>query len=142
MIKELTPWLFATVVCAFLLNKTISYVQVRQAIFKNDCLAPPKYPHRDPFLGLDLFFDQFKAMKRGDTAKIERERFSRYGKTFEANSWGTKCIHTMEAENVQAVLAKSFDCFDVEPMRLHTGEPIIGKGVFSPDGAYWRFSRS
>ena len=141
VVKELVPWLLATVICALILSKIINYIGIRQATRKNDCLPPPKYPHRDPFLGLDLFFDQFKAMKRGDTAKTERERFRRYGKTFEANSWGTKCIHTMEAENVQAVLAQKFDCFGVEPMRLHVGEPFIGKGVFSTDGAYWRLSR-
>lgn len=26
-------------------------------------------------------------------------------------------------------------------MRLHTGEPFIGKRVFSTDGAYWQYSR-
>ena len=84
-----------------------------------------------------MFFDQFKAMKRGDTGARERERFLRYGKTFEANSWGTRCIHTMDTENIQAVLAQLFDRFGVEPMRLHIGEPFIGKGVFSTDDTYF-----
>ena len=140
-IKEPILWIGTVMIVVLVVNKGIAYVRMQQAMSKNGCQPPPKYPHRDPFLGLDMFFDQFSAMKRGDVGKTERERFRKYGKTFQANSWGTRCIHTMEPLNMQAVLAQSFDHFGVEPMRLHVGEPLIGKGVFSTDGAYWRFSR-
>ena len=80
-------------------------------------------------------------MERGDTGATERERFRKYGTTFQANSWGTTCIHTMDVTNIQAILVQLFDNFGVEPMRLHVGQPFIGKGVFSTDGPYWRFSR-
>lgn len=140
-VKELILWIFAISAGFLILSRALAYLKAQQAMRKNGCMAPPKYPHRDPFLGLDMFFDQFYAMKRGDTGKTERERFRKYGKTFEANSWGTRCVHTMETTNIQAILAQSFDNFGVEPMRLHIGEPFIGKGVFSTDGAYWRFSR-
>lgn len=117
--------------------------QLRQLRLSREygCLPAPRYPHKDPILGLDLFLDQFHAMKRGDTLTTERGRFAEYGKTFETNSWGTRSIETMDVKNVQAVLSQSFDNFGVEPMRLHIGRPFIGKGVFSTDGDYWQYSR-
>jgi len=124
----------------FLYSRLSTSLNFRQASKKNGCLPPVKYPHKVP-LGLDLFFDQFKAMKRGNTEAAERERFRTYGKTFESTSWGTRCINTMNDKNIQAVLSRSFDDFGVEPMRLHIGEPFIGRGVFSTDGPYWKYSR-
>ncbi|SLM35583.1 cytochrome p450 [Lasallia pustulata] len=61
--------------------------------------------HKDPFLGLDMFFDDFKSMERGNTASAERERFLNYGKPFEANSWGKRCLQTMGVANIQAFLS-------------------------------------
>ncbi|MCJ1309849.1 hypothetical protein MMC25_003510 [Agyrium rufum] len=82
-----------------------------------------------------------KAVKDGNTAVVERARFLKYGKTFEVNSWGTRCIHTMESGNIKAVLGQLFERFGVQPMRLHLGKPFIGAGVFSTDGLYWKHSR-
>ena len=139
--KDFISWTLGALIVFVLLNRVFAYAKLRQAMRKNGCQAPPNYPHKDPIFGLDFFLDQFQAMKRGDVSKTERDRFRKHGKTFQANSWGTKCIHTMEPTNAQAILAQSFDNFGVEPMRLHVGSPFIGKGVFSTDGAYWRFSR-
>ncbi|KAL8688494.1 MAG: hypothetical protein Q9218_005613, partial [Villophora microphyllina] len=139
---DVVPWFLITIVALWTCKRAYGYVRLRQAVRSNGCSPPRRYPHKDPVLGLDLFYDQFKSMKRGETAKNERQRFHKYGKTFEANSWGTTCIHTMEPDNLQVVLAQCFDNFGVEPMRLHIGRPFIGKGVFSTDGAYWQYSRN
>ena len=134
--------LWQNILAIFIISSRILvYKKFRQESRSNGCLPPPKYPHKDPILGLDLFFDQFQAMKRGNTTTAERERFLRYGKTFEAISWGTRCIHTMEVSNIQAVLSQLFDRFGVAPLRLNTGSPFIGKGVFTTDGADWQHSR-
>lgn len=44
------------------------------------CSEPPSYPHKDPILGLDLYFDHQEAMRRGET-KMERSKkfFATYG---------------------------------------------------------------
>ncbi|MCJ1251528.1 hypothetical protein MMC30_008763 [Trapelia coarctata] len=47
----------------------------------------------------------------------------------------------MNGKNIQAVLGHSFADFGVEAMRLHIGEPFIGRGVFSTDGTHWKHSR-
>ena len=135
-------WALAAALTIYMILSRIALsVHVWRASRKNGCLPPPKYSHWDPILGLDMFFDQFKAMKDGNTTQKERERFRRYGKTFEANSWGTRCIHTMEVANIQAVLSILFDKFGVAPLRLSAGSPFVGKGVFTTDGAEWRHSR-
>ena len=109
----------------FILSRRIvGYITFRQASRRNGCYPPRKDPHLDSILGLDMFFDQFKAMKRGNITAAERERFLRYGKTFEANSWGTRCIHTVEVANIQAVLSRLFDRFGIAPLRL----PIYWEG--------------
>ena len=131
-----------TILGIVLYSKISTHFRLWQASRSNGCLPPPSYPHKDPLLGLDLFLGQFKAVKCGDSATIERKRFSSHGKTFQSNSWGTRCIDTMDAQNIQAVLSQNFRKFGVEPMRLHIGEPFIGKGVFSTDGPYWEHSRN
>lgn len=108
-ITELVPWVLGIAISAFICSRASVYVKVRQEVHRNGCLPPPKYAHKDPILGLDMFLDQINAMKRGDTGEIERERFRRYGKIFEANSWGTRCIYTMETTNIQVILARWFD---------------------------------
>ena len=140
-ITNLVIWAFAFSLGLLLCSSVFAHVKLQKHMRRNGCSPPPKYLHKDPFLGLDMFFDDFKAMKRGNTASTERDRFLNYGKTFEANSWGKRYIQTMDVANIQAVLSQLFDKFGVEPMRLHIGEPFIGKGVFSTDGAYWQQSR-
>jgi len=108
-ITELVPWVLGIAISAFICSRASVYVKVRKAVHRNGCLPPPKYAHKDPILGLDMFLNQINAMKRGDTGEIERERFRRYGKIFEANSWGTRCIHTIETTNIQVILARWFD---------------------------------
>lgn len=138
---SLSVWAFTSGLGLLVCSRLFAYFKLQRDMRRNGCFPPPKYPHKDPLLGLDVFFDDAKARNRGDSASKERERFSNYGKTFEVNSWGNRCIHTMDVANTQAILSQLFDRFGVEPLRLHVGEPFIGKGVFSTDGAYWRQSR-
>lgn len=138
---NLLVWASASGLGLLICSSVLGYLKLQRNMRRNGCFSPSKYPHKDPLLGLDVFFDDAKARNRGDSASKERERFRNYGKTFQVNSWGKRCIHTMDVANTQAILSQLFDRFGVEPLRLHIGEPFIGKGVFSTDGAYWRQSR-
>ena len=86
LLGALIPLAIWTTLGVFLCSKTLTYFKLRQASRSNGCLPPHNYQHKDPFLGLDLFLDQLKAIKRGNTGAIERGRFLAYGKTFESNS--------------------------------------------------------
>lgn len=131
LLIELGLWASVLALGVFICRGVIDYSRYMQLVRQNGCSLPPKYPHKDPLLGLDLFLEQFRAMKRGDSGRTERERFRRYGKTFEANSWGTRCVHTMDTANIQVILAQCFDSFGVEPMRLHIASLSSAK-AFSP----------
>lgn len=54
----------------------------------------------------------------------------------------TPIIHTIEPENLQAMLATQFHDFGVGQRRYTTFAPLIGKTIFSSDGAFWEHSRA
>lgn len=105
--------------------------------------SPLKYPHKDPFLGLDLYWLMRNAIGNSKLLEIRKELFEQYGNTLEFNSWGAKVLATREPRNIQTVLSTSFDNFGVEPVREdHTGGSFMAKGIFTADGAIWRRSRA
>jgi hypothetical protein len=58
------------------------------------CQSAPRYPHKDPIFGLDLFASELKEQKIGNLNAAQRERFSRLGKTYELNLWGTSRLRS------------------------------------------------
>ncbi|TGO14020.1 hypothetical protein BTUL_0059g00050 [Botrytis tulipae] len=95
-------------ITVYLYKKLSEYLTITDLERKNGCMQPRKYPHKDPLLGLDLFFKLGAAMKTGKVLQANRELYATYGKTFQSNSWGTPTIHTCESENIKTVLALSF----------------------------------
>jgi cytochrome P450 len=125
----------------FITRSFLAFISFRSKARQQGCQPPPRYPHTDPVFGLDFFAAQLKERKIGNSLVIQRDRFSRLGKTYEVNSWGTRTVHTLDQENIRDVLATSFDKFGVQSMRLAVGEPFIDPGVFTTDGPYWEHSR-
>lgn len=103
--------------------------------------TPPRYPHRDPILGLDYVWTELKEREEGAPWAGDRSRFTRLGRTFEVNSWGNRTIVTMDAQNIREVLSTSFNKFGVQDMRLAVSGGFMGIGVFTTDGEYWEYSR-
>jgi cytochrome P450 monooxygenase len=122
-------------------RKLLSFISFSARTRGHGCKAPPRYPHKDPILGLDYFMTQLKERKEGTSLAGQRDRFARLGHTYEVNSWGTRTIQTMDQQNIREVLVTSFDKFGVQSMRLSVGMPFMGPGVFSTDGPYWVASR-
>ena len=104
---------------------------------KNGCVDPPRYPHKDPILGLDLFLITQRAQQQGQLIDTTRQLFKKYGKTFQTNDWGTTVINTMDPRNIQTVLALASDSFGIEP--LGQSAPV---GILRADGAVWAHSRA
>ncbi|PQE09254.1 cytochrome P450 protein [Rutstroemia sp. NJR-2017a WRK4] len=103
---------------------------------------PPHYQHKDPILGIDLFISTIRAITNGTSFKFFHNLFSKYGNTFEANSWGTKALYTMDLENIRAILITSKEKFVVEPARLPATETFLGRGIFNSDGPSWEQGRA
>jgi hypothetical protein len=133
--------LLLALLALFITQRFFVFLGFRSKAHRNGCKPPPRYPHLDPFLGLDFFLQQLKERKTGNSLAAQVERFSRIGKTYEVNSYGTRYIHTMHEQNIREVLGPSFEKFGVQSMRLAVGKPFIGPGVFTTDGPYWEHSR-
>lgn len=55
---------------------------------------------------------------------------------------GEELIFTRDPANLQAMLATQFSDFETGPMRHATFHPVLGKSIFSSDGARWKHSRA
>ena len=108
----------------------------------NGCRPAKKYPHWDPFLGLDLFFLTGKLFEENKYLPNLVERYGKLGRTFESNLLGLPSINTIEPQNLQTVyVAKSKD-WGVQPIRLPAQEPFCGRGFITTDGNQWEHSRA
>lgn len=133
--------LLGALLAVFITSKVTSYLTFQYRCYQNGCQPPPRYPHKDPIFGLDLFLAIREASKSGKILANEQALFARFGKTYECNSWGSRLIQTMQPENIHAVLVSSFDKFGVQEKRLPVAKPFLGPGVFTTDGPYWQHSR-
>ena len=121
------------------LTQTIAYERAR---IKKGCSKLKKYPHKDPFFGIDMFIDFMGAMRRGKVIPTVDGYFPKYGKTFQSNAWGTTVINTADPKVIQVVLATEFDKFGVEDTRKAILEPIMKDGIFVSDGQAWVHARA
>lgn len=101
----------------------------------------PRYPHLDPFFGLDLVIQTWREFQRGELSEGMRRRHVCYGPTFATNSLGAEVICTIEPENIRAVTTHDFDKFGKSAW---VGEAAkhVGHGVLLNEGEAWKHSRS
>ncbi|KAG9245337.1 cytochrome P450 [Calycina marina] len=114
----------------------------------NNCQPVPRYPHKDPIFGLDLFFENIRLIKHGGILEGFRARYKKVRPqsagpvyTFSQLALGRMIINTCEPVNVQTILAKNFNDYELSPLRKKAMEPIFGHGIFSTDGEEWESSR-
>lgn len=55
---------------------------------------------------------------------------------------GSCVLTTTEPANLQAMLATQFNNFELGKMRHNQFWPVLGKSIFSSDGAFWKHSRA
>lgn len=106
------------------------------------CRAPPKYPHKEPFLGYDLFKDNMENAKNSNLLARWLYRFQQHGPTFSANFLGVPAICTVDPINLYAILSTNFKDYGVQPLRRAATLPFLGEGVFTMDGEFWEYSRA
>lgn len=104
------------------------------------CKPEYKLPQPDRFIGLGLYRIRQKALLDRKVIQVARERYSEHGPTFSSVLLGLKLYNTIDPENVKAILATNFNDFGLGA-RLHTFGPLLGKGIFTSDGAAWENSR-
>lgn len=109
---------------------------------QNNCGEAVKYPHTDPFFGLDLLIKDTKEHTACVYLKEIQRQFTVYGKTHEIRFLGERMIRTMEPKNIQALLGLNSKDYGLEPLREGLAMPLFGRGINSTDGEYWQHSRA
>lgn len=128
-------------ISVYIYRKLKAYSTFKAAKIQHGCQRPPRYPHRDPIWGYDLYSERAKATQRGQMMKLYEGHFDLYGKTFEEQFFDTKIINTMEAANIQQVTALSFHDYGKSASRNSSTSAFLGRGIFSEDGSFWKYSR-
>ena len=121
------------------IRRRLAYVWSKRA---NGCGDPPKYPHKDPIWGLDLFYAQKWAGEQSIWLPTSKRLFKENGKTYETNLLGQRMIHTMDARNIQTAWAHNYKDWGLQPLREGLAVPFFDKGINTTDGEFWQYSRS
>ena len=117
----------------------ISYSRKKR---EHGCQKAPRYPHKEPFLGLDLLIkDTQEHTKSVYLAEVMRQ-YAAYSKTHEIRFLNARMIRTMDPKNIQAVLGLNAKDFGLQPLREGLAMPLFGRGINTTDGEAWQHSRS
>ncbi|EHK46883.1 uncharacterized protein TrAtP1_010519 [Trichoderma atroviride] len=101
-----------------------------------------KYPHKDPFYGIDLLISNFKAFSKHQFLETVTKRHDEVGETYQLNMLGTVGIMTRDHEIIKTVLSTRFKDYNLQEERKKALHPLMGAGIFSSDGAAWAHSRA
>ena len=80
-------------------SESISYIKAKRL---HGCQEAPKYPHEDPFFGLDLLIKDTKEHSSGTYLAEVQRQYAVYGKTYEIRFLNARMIRTMDPKNSQA----------------------------------------
>lgn len=130
--------LIAYIVGAKILDR-LSYSRDKRL---HGCQDAKKYPHKDPFFGLDLLIKDTKEHKNSVYLAEIKRQFAIYGKTHEVRFLNARMIRTMDPKNMQAVLGLNAKDFGLQPLREGLAMPLFDRGINTTDGEYWQYSRS
>lgn len=134
--------LVAITIIYFVYYQTTTGAKRRATVREKGCLPVPRFPVKDPILGLDLFLDAKAAFeqKRGLEALTKRHDVIK-SNTYAFPAMGQKIILTIEPENLKAIQATQFKHWSLPAGRQRNFVPLLGTGIFTTDGAQWQHSR-
>jgi cytochrome P450 len=119
----------------------LSYLRSYRAT-SNGCAEPPRYPHKDPVLGIDLFSQYMNAFKAENFLDFSKGMFDEFGRTFKANVMGKTTIRSIDPEVSKAVFATYASRFGLEPLRYGVATHLWGNGIIVVDGERWKHARA
>ncbi|KAL8945634.1 MAG: hypothetical protein Q9222_007855, partial [Ikaeria aurantiellina] len=136
------PIYLLTVVYVSLAYYIWQYHQYKSLAKANGCKEAKKFPHKDPFLGIDHFLQAGNLFDENRYLPELVERYKENGRTFQTNLFGIPSINSTEPENLKAVFSSCFQDWGVQPIRLPAQGPFCGRGFITTDGTAWEHSRS
>ena len=114
----------------------------RKLIEKHGCQLASKYPQKSFYFGLDLLQDVIRAVKSHRFVERGRRVHKDLGKTYTSYLLDSKTLHTIEPENLKAVLSTSFKDYGISQLRKITLGPLLGHSILLLDGTQWEHSRA
>lgn len=129
-------------ICVFAAYYLIKLQRQRSLARANGCRPPKQFPHKEPILGLDLFFKAGTLFKENRYLPELMQRYHNNGRTFGTKSLGLPAINSVAPENLQAVFSSRSKDWGVEPIRLPAQDPFCGRGFITTDGPAWEHSRA
>lgn len=100
------------------------------------------YPHKDPILGLDSFFEGLRASNSHRLLDLYASRFASCGTTHYSLTLGSWVLMTSDAENIKAILATKMDDWPIDGPRLLAALPVLGPdSIFTSNGPAWQRAR-
>ncbi|UKZ78630.1 hypothetical protein TrVFT333_006376 [Trichoderma virens FT-333] len=141
----LTLYLGVVVYCVFrFVSHRISRAKRQQEISRQYGCEPihKKYPHKDPFFGIDVFIRNIKAVTNHQFLETVTKRHDEVGETYQLNMLGTIGIMTRDEEIIKTVLSIRFKDYSLHDERKKALNPLLGNGIFSSDGSSWAHSRA
>jgi hypothetical protein len=98
------------------------------------CQSPPQYSHTDSIFGLDLFFQNGKAIADDRFLPELQQRYQKYGKTFGCLSFGRGAIASVDPENLRTIWVTKYEDWGVQPLWLRAMAQFAGRAFISMDG--------
>lgn len=109
----------------------------------NGCEKPTStYPHSPYLLGLDYVFSQAINIRQRRFAEGVADLFRQLGPTWTAKPFGKPVIHTIDPENLRALMQTRCDDYAIVPARQKLVDTLYGSGIFAHSGHEWRYSRA
>lgn len=130
----------------YLLSKAFEllslHLRYQKAAREHGCKPATVYPDSGIY-GLKLFRRLNEANKKFRRFEVYPSMHRKYGDTFAFKLLGFKTrISTCHPRNIQTIVATNSDDWGVEPLRRGLTAGFVGKGVFSEDGDFHKFSRA
>ena len=141
---SLRVWIPSLVISLTLFWKLFTFLAYKNSLRKHGCRTVARYPHKDPFLGYDLYRIIERSRQQNTVVPTLQWLFDSYGngKTFEALTWGIPTLYSADPRIIRSVLKEGFDNFGIEPFRKPFNSPWICRGILVSDGQEWKMSRA
>lgn len=108
----------------------------------NDCKPVRKVPSIEPFLGLDILYQNLKAYRQHRTLEWIDGWFNEEGvNTVALSALGSQTIASIEPDNIKTVLSLDFSSWSLGEARRKAFAGFLGNGIFTSDGDAWHRSR-
>jgi hypothetical protein len=130
----------AVLLCAFIIKKIAKSISTARFIEKHGCKPEPKVPQLERLIGFDLYCIQMKALKEKHALRVNCDRYEDNGITWSVTMMGKTFYNTVDPENLKSILATNFNDFGIGE-RIPAFGPLLGRGIFTSDGAAWEHSR-